>query len=316
MFPSSSSSSSSSLTSLALPLLLLLPLTTAQSPPSPPPPASPPSQQTTTTSTTIRASPTPKPDPKTPSSKDSDPNASFNDKDIFARDILDAHNFYRNEHGVPDLSWNESSAELAGRWARGCRFVHSVSFFSFFLSFFLFFFAFSEMYGFRSFEEVWGEGGWFGGGRREAGGPTGENLAAGYPNATASVDAWGLERKDYDFKKPGFGEKTGHFTQLVWGNSTSVGCAVKACGGENGLMNSPDTPGYFVVCEYYPPGNVVGSKNQAFKDNVPAQEKGKKTDTVESGIGAKSGAVRNGLNAGGALVMGLMMAVGFGAWEL
>ncbi|CZT09912.1 related to the plant PR-1 class of pathogen related proteins [Rhynchosporium graminicola] len=173
----------------------------------------------------------------------------------------------QNEHGVPDLSWNESSAELAGRWARGCRFVHS-------------------------------------------GGPTGENLAAGYPNATASVDAWGLERKDYDFKKPGFGEKTGHFTQLVWGNSTSVGCAVKACGGEN------DTPGYFVVCEYYPPGNVVGSKNQAFKDNVPAQEKGKKTDTVESGIGAKSGAVRNGLNAGGALVMGLMMAVGFGAWEL
>ncbi|CZT42871.1 related to the plant PR-1 class of pathogen related proteins [Rhynchosporium secalis] len=267
MFPSSSSSSSSSLTSLALPLLLLLPLTTAQSPPSPPSPASPPSQQTTTTSTTIRASPTPKPDPKTPSSKDSDPNASFKDKDIFARDILDAHNFYRNEHGVPDLSWNESSAELAGRWVRGCRFVHS-------------------------------------------GGPTGENLAAGYPNATASVDAWGLERKDYDFKKPGFGEKTGHFTQLVWGNSTSVGCAVKACGGEN------DTPGYFVVCEYYPPGNVVGSKNQAFKDNVPAQEKGKKTDTVESGIGAKSGAVRNGLNAGGALVMGLMMAVGFGAWEL
>lgn len=67
------------------------------------------------------------------------------------------------------------------------------------------------------------------------GGPTGENLAAGYANATASVDAWGLERKMYNFKKPtGFSEKTGHFTQLVWGNTTSVGCAVKSCQGENG----------------------------------------------------------------------------------
>ena len=69
------------------------------------------------------------------------------------------------------------------------------------------------------------------------GGPTGENLAAGYANATASVDAWGLERTDYNFKKPtGFSEKTGHFTQLVWGNTTSVGCAVESCQGENGMF--------------------------------------------------------------------------------
>ncbi|KFY09698.1 hypothetical protein V491_08032 [Pseudogymnoascus sp. VKM F-3775] len=31
-----------------------------------------------------------------------------------------------------------------------------------------------------------------------SGGPTGENLAAGYPNATSSIDAWGIERNEYD----------------------------------------------------------------------------------------------------------------------
>jgi hypothetical protein len=35
------------------------------------------------------------------------------------------------------------------------------------------------------------------------------------------------------------------------------------------------------VCEYYPPGNVIG----AFAQNVQAQVKGKATDTVESGVG-------------------------------
>lgn len=37
-----------------------------------------------------------------------------------------------------------------------------------------------------------------------SGGPLGENLASGYPNVTASVEAWGNERKDYDFKKGEF----------------------------------------------------------------------------------------------------------------
>ncbi|PVH85692.1 PR-1-like protein [Cadophora sp. DSE1049] len=161
---------------------------------------------------------------------------SYTDADTFQNDMLTAHNFYRGEHGVEELVWNETSAEFAADWAEGCRFEHSS-------------------------------------------GPTGENLAAGYANATASVDAWGLERTDYNFKKPtGFSEKTGHFTQLVWGNTTSVGCAVESCQGEN------DTPGFYVVCEYYPPGNVVGNNNQFFKDNVLKQDKGKETDTVESGV--------------------------------
>ncbi|KAL2072736.1 hypothetical protein VTL71DRAFT_12079 [Oculimacula yallundae] len=231
------------------------------------------SAQQTTLTTTLSSSPTTTTiSPSSPSSSpSSSPNTtdgsnSFSDKDVFEKDMLVAHNFYRNAHGVPDLVWNETSAEFAADWARGCEFKHS-------------------------------------------GGPTGENLAAGYTNATASVDAWGLERTMYNFKKPGFNEKTGHFTQLVWGNTTSVGCAVRQCDGEN------KTPGAYVVCEYYPPGNVVGNKNQFFKENVPKQEEGKNTDTMESGVSATSGAMRHGVSSSGTWVVVLVIAV-VGAWGL
>lgn len=77
----------------------------------------------------------------------------------------------------------------------------------------------------------WAEGCEF----EHSGGPTGENLAMGYPNATANVDAWALERKMYDFRGPtGFSSETGHFTQVVWRNTTSVGCGRRDCKGENG----------------------------------------------------------------------------------
>jgi hypothetical protein len=57
-----------------------------------------------------------------------------------------------------------------------------------------------------------------------------------------------------------------------------VGCGRQSCNGENG------TPGWYVVCEYYPPGNVVGDNNQFFIENVMPQIKGEPSDTVESGV--------------------------------
>ena len=84
------------------------------------------------------------------------------------------------------------------------------------------------------------------------GGPNGENLAQGYANVTDAVDAWGDERNEYDFNDPGFSEATGHFTQLVWKATTTVGCGRTLCNEMN------DVAGWYVVCEYYPPGNVIG----------------------------------------------------------
>ncbi|KAM0256022.1 hypothetical protein ACHAQJ_005219 [Trichoderma viride] len=91
-----------------------------------------------------------------------------------------------------------------------------------------------------------------------SGGPYGENLAIGYANATASVEAWGNEEEEYNFNDPGFSEETGHFTQLVWKTTTTVGCGRKLCG----------TRGWFVVCEYWPRGNVGGEYGEDVERRV------------------------------------------------
>jgi uncharacterized protein YkwD len=69
------------------------------------------------------------------------------------------------------------------------------------------------------------------------GGPTGENLAAGYANASNAVDAWADERTAYDFNNPGFSESTGHFTQVVWKATTTVGCGRVDCEGKDGRLH-------------------------------------------------------------------------------
>ena len=92
----------------------------------------------------------------------------------------------------------------------------------------------------------------------KTGGSVGENLAAGYANTTAAVQGWGEERDQYDFKDAEFEEETAHFTQVVWKGTTDVGCGAAWCDGRGG------TPGWYLVCQYFPAGNVVG----AFKQNV------------------------------------------------
>ena len=93
----------------------------------------------------------------------------------------------------------------------------------------------------------------------------------GFQNATAAVSAWGDERDLYDFDEPtGFTEETGHFTQLVWRDTTSVGCARVDCGTDDDDDDDDDdevdAQGWYVVCEYWPPGNVLGDAR--FNSNV------------------------------------------------
>ena len=94
-----------------------------------------------------------------------------------------------------------------------------------------------------------------------SGGPYGENLAIGYANATVSVEGWGDERKEYNFGDPGFTHDTGHFTQLVWKNTTAVGCDRRLCGEK----------GWYLVCEYWPRGNIEGE----FGEEVDKQSNGR-----------------------------------------
>lgn len=116
-----------------------------------------------------------------------------------------------------------------------------------------------------------------------SGGPTGENLAQGYANVTAAVDAWGNERDKYDFDEGEFDEETGHFTQLVWNSTTTVGCGRTWC--------DDDFTAWYLVCEYYPQGNVIG----AFKQNVAKQ----KTKDGENDTGDDADGVEGTVDSGG-----------------
>lgn len=88
---------------------------------------------------------------------------------------------------------------------------------------------------------------------RKAIGVWGENILYGkVPISTALHDAprmWYNEVKTYNYSAP----VANHFTQMVWKATSSLGCAYNTCNNTA-----------FVVCRYYPPGNVYGK----FKNNV------------------------------------------------
>jgi hypothetical protein len=90
----------------------------------------------------------------------------------------------------------------------------------------------------------------------------GENLAffQGYGVDTMkllkmAIDNWYNEIAYYNFNAPGFSEKTGHFTCLVWLSSITFGM---------GITINPSTSATVVVFNTAPPGNVIGQ----FQQNV------------------------------------------------
>ena len=86
-----------------------------------------------------------------------------------------------------------------------------------------------------------------------------------------AAEMWYEEIKDYRFNNPGFGSKTGHFTQVIWVGSREIGLA-KATS-SNGAQ--------YVVARYFPAGNVIGH----FPDNV--KQKGSKVSKAESEAGKR-----------------------------
>jgi len=69
------------------------------------------------------------------------------------------------------------------------------------------------------------------------------------------VAAWAAEATYYSRSKNSCaaGEICGHYTQIVWENTTEVGCGVSICSQENQQTE-------VWVCRYNPPGNYVSEK--------------------------------------------------------
>lgn len=171
----------------------------------------------------LLAAAAPSPDTVTVTAAPSIPSTApqFVDGATFTSAILNSTNFYRTEHNASWIRWNETLEDFASDYL-------------------------DDMGDDCDF--------------KHSGGPYGENLAIGCSDAEGCVEMWGDERADYDYKHPDFSEDTGHFTQLVWKDTTTVGCGRKLCG----------TSGWYLVCEYWPRGNVIG----AFGDEVNKQVNG------------------------------------------
>lgn len=159
----------------------------------------------------------------------------FTNTDLFTSAILNSTNVFRSQHDASAVTWNSTLSAFASSYLAS---MGSQS---------------SETGSECDFAH--------------SGGPYGENLALGCNEVTGCVDLWGDEREQFNFNDPGFSEATGHFTQLVWKDTTTVGCGSRLCG----------TRGWYLVCEYWPRGNVIGQ----FEDQVGRQVSG----TGGSGLG-------------------------------
>lgn len=98
----------------------------------------------------------------------------------------------------------------------------------------------------------------------------GENLYScmGMPaTGEAMTRSWYSEIKFYDWAKPGFGMKTGHFTQVIWKETEEAGFGVAISKSGN----------YYAVGNYFPGGNMMG----AFPENVLPLSKQTKDEEVK-----------------------------------
>ncbi|KAJ0119649.1 Cell wall protein PRY3 [Diaporthe amygdali] len=176
----------------------------------------------------------------------------FTDTARFTSAILNSTNFFRSEHNASAVIWNHTLSTYASSYlaSMGSESPDSGSECDF----------------------------------SHSGGPYGENLALGCNEVTGCVDLWGDEREQYNYDDPAFSEETGHFTQLVWKNTTAVGCGSRLCG----------TRGWYLVCEYWPRGNIIGQFDEQVGRQVSGTGSSGTADGAPGDNGMWSHAARNG----------------------
>ncbi len=151
--------------------------------------------------------------------------------DIDRTAIIQAHNRWRAEVGVGTLSYSPELEASAQAWANHlkntnhCRMRHSDP---------------GGKYGENLY---WASAVMWSDGRRDV-----QQVPPEKP-----VDSWGKEKAYYDYASNSCtpGKMCGHYTQVVWKNSATVGCAYAVC---------EDSREQIWVCQYQPAGNWVGQK--------------------------------------------------------
>lgn len=212
------------------------PVVTVVEPPAEPSTYEPEPEPTVVAPTTEEASVTPTsvaaPQPTAPADDDFEGSALYH------------HNLHRANHSSPDVEWDSEIAGYASNTAATCVFAHDMD-------------QGSGDYGQNI--AMW------------ATSSGAEELGAAGAIKMATTDMW--YNGEFDEYLPSYyGQDTpdmsnfeawGHLTQLVWKDSTRLGCAVQFC--PMGTMSS-DMDAWYMVCNYSPPGNVGG----AYATNVLA----------------------------------------------
>ena len=131
--------------------------------------------------------------------------------DTFGQELLEAHKRYRSRHGSPKLKWSSDAAKKAQSWAEHLARTGTLSH-----------------------------------GDNEG---MGQNIAyksGAELSADEAAAQWYDEIKNYDFNQPGFASNTGHFTQMVWHDTTAMGSGIAVKGTST-----------YVVANYTPAGNIT-----------------------------------------------------------
>jgi pathogenesis-related protein 1 len=141
-----------------------------------------------------------------------------------AQEALDFHNKARKDVGTDPLSWSAELASYAQAWAnnlasRNCAFEHRSASNS----------PDKKNYGENIF---WGSGSMY---NAVDASKSWYNEIEQYVHGTLTNDNWSV---------------AGHYTQMVWQSTTSVGIGVATC--QDGAV--------IVVANYDPPGNYLGQK--------------------------------------------------------
>ncbi|HST35585.1 MAG TPA: CAP domain-containing protein [Allosphingosinicella sp.] len=140
-----------------------------------------------------------------------------------AESLLAIHNRERAQVGVPPLVWDEALAAEAASYVPELIDLGDLE---------------------HSDEAMEGE--------------TGENLAmgtAGYYSPEALTQLWVDEKNSFEngifpnVSRTGDWDEVGHYTAMVWRETTSVGCAIGSGGGD-----------LYLVCRYAPAGNVFSER--------------------------------------------------------